>query len=105
MPDETTSPSASGATPTIAGPITVTGATTYRGQRIQKIQQQIAELEAAKSAVLTTGKSYTLSNSHAVTRADIADIESELSAKKSQLAALLSGRQFQPLRHVPTKFY
>lgn len=105
MPDETTSPSASGATPTTAGPITVTGATTYRGQRIQQLQQQIAELEAAKSDVLTTGKSYTLSNSHAVTRADIADIQSELAALRTELAALLRGSVYQPMRLEPTKFY
>jgi hypothetical protein len=86
-------------------PVTITGATTYRGQRIQQLQQQIAELEAAKSAVLTTGKSYTLSNSHAVTRADIADIQSELAALRTELAALLRGSVYQPMRLEPTKFY
>lgn len=85
--------------------VTVSGATTYRGQRIQQLQAEISELEQAKTAVLTTGKSYTLSNSHAVTRADIADIESEISAKKSQLAALLTRRPYQPLRREPTKFH
>lgn len=85
--------------------ITITGATTYRGQRIQKIQQQIAELEQAVSAVLTSGKSYTLSNSHAVTRADVADIQSELAALRSELAALLRGHVFQPMRLEPTKFF
>ena len=86
-------------------PVTVTGATTYRGQRIRQLEQQIAELEAAKSAVLTTGKSYTLSNSHAVTRADIDDIQSELAALRTELAALLRGSVYQPMRLEPTKFY
>ena len=86
-------------------PVTVTGATTYRGQRIQQLQQQISELEQAKSVVLTTGKSYTLSNSHAVTRADIDAIQSELAALKTELAALLRGSVYQPMRLEPTKFY
>jgi hypothetical protein len=86
-------------------PVTITGATTYRGMRIRQLEQQIAELEAAKSAVLTTGKSYTLSNSHAVTRADIDDIQSELAALRTELAALLRGSVYQPMRLEPTKFY
>ena len=85
--------------------VAITGATTYRGMRIQQLQAEIAELEQAVTSVLTTGKSYTLSNSHAVTRADVADIQSQLAAKKSELAALLTRSPFQPLRHVPTKFY
>lgn len=85
--------------------VAVTGATTYRGMRIQQLQAEIAELEQAVTAVLTTGKSYTLSNSHAVTRADVADIQSQLAAKKSELAAILTRRTFHPLRHEPTKFY
>jgi repressor of nif and glnA expression len=86
-------------------PVTITGATTYRGQRIQQLQQQISELETAKSVVLTTGKSYSLSNSHAVTRADIDAIQSELAALKTELAALLRGSVYQPMRLEPTKFY
>ena len=88
-----------------ATPVAISGATTYRGLRIRQLQAEIAELEEAAATVLTTGKSYTLSNSHAVTRADVADIQSELAAKKSQLAAILGRHQFQPLRHEPTKFY
>ena len=86
-------------------PVAVTGATTYRGRRIQQLQEQIAELETAVSTVLTTGKSYSLSNSHAVTRADVSEIQSELAAKKQELASLLTNRPFQPLRHIPTKFF
>ena len=86
-------------------PVAVTGATTYRGRRIQQLQEQIAELETAVSTVLTTGKSYTLSNSHAVTRADVSEIQSELAAKKQELASLLTNRPFQPMRHMPTKFF
>lgn len=86
-------------------PVAVTGATTYRGRRIQQLQEQIAELETAVSTVLTTGKSYSLSNSHAVTRADVSEIQSELAAKKQELASLLTNRPFQPMRHMPTKFY
>lgn len=85
--------------------VSVTGATTYRGQRIQQLEQQIAELEQAKNDVLTTGKSYTLSNSHTVTAADIADIQSELAALRTELAALLRGSVYQPMRLEPTKFY
>lgn len=94
--------SASAAEPTSAG---ATSPTTYRGQRIQQLQQQIAELQDAVRTVLTTGKSYTLSNSHAVTRADIADIQSELAALRTELAALLRGSVYQPMRLEPTKFY
>ena len=86
-------------------PVTITGATTYRGRRIQQLQAEIAELETAVTTVLSTGKSYTLSNSHSVTRADVADIQAELAAKKSLLAALLTNRAYQPLRREPTKFY
>lgn len=86
-------------------PVTITGATTYRGKRIQQLQAEIAELETAVTTVLNTGKSYTLSNSHSVTRADVADIQAELAAKKSLLASLLTNRAYQPLRREPTKFY
>lgn len=86
-------------------PVAITGATTYRGRRIQQLQEQIAELETAVSTVLTTGKSYSLSNSHAVTRADVSEIQSELAAKKQELASLLTNRPFQPMRHMPTKFF
>ena len=94
MPDTTTTPS-----------VVITGATTYRGRRIQQLQAQITELEQAVNTVLTTGKSYTLSNSHAVTRADIDDIESELAALRSELASLLRGANFSPMRLEPTKFF
>jgi hypothetical protein len=86
-------------------PVTVTGATTYRGRRILQLQLQIAELQDAVHTVLTGGKSYTLSNSHAVTRADIADIQSELAALRSELASLLRGAAYSPMRLEPTKFY
>lgn len=86
-------------------PVAITGATTYRGRRIQQLQEQIAKLETAVSTILTTGKSYSLSNSHAVTRADVSDIESQLAAKKQELASLLTNRPFQPMRHMPTKFF
>ena len=86
-------------------PVAVTGATTYRGRRIPQLQEQIAELETAVSTVLTTGKSYSLSNSHAVTRADVSEIQSELAAKKQELACLLYNRPFNPMRHMPTKFF
>lgn len=85
--------------------VTISGATTYRGQRIQQLQQQIAELQEAVTTVLTTGKSYTLSNSHAVTSADVTDIQSELAALRSELAALLRGGSFSPMRLEPTKFF
>ena len=86
-------------------PVAVTGATTYIGRRIRQLETEIAELRTAVHEVLTTGKSYTLSNSHAVTRADVADIQSQLASKKSELCALLSGHSFCPLRREPTKFY
>ena len=85
--------------------VPVTGATTYRGRRILQLQLQIAELQDAVHTVLTTGKSYTLSNSHMVTRADVADIQAELAALRSELAALLSESSFQPMRLEPTKFF
>ena len=85
--------------------VTVTGATTYRGRRIQELTQQIAELQDAVHTVLTTGKSYTLSNSHAVTSADVADIQAELAALRSELAALLTGSNYHPMRLEPTKFF
>lgn len=102
-----TIPSASGAADnsTSACAVTITGATTYRGRRIQQLQAEIAELETAVTTVLNTGKSYTLSNSHSVTRADVADIQAELAAKKSLLASLLTNRAYHPLRREPTKFY
>ena len=84
---------------------TTTGPTTVRGRRILQLQLQIAELQDADHTVLTTGKSYTLSNSHAVTQADVADIQAELAALRSELAALLSGSSFQPMRLEPTKFF
>ena len=86
-------------------PVAISGATTYRGTRIRQLQAEISELQAAVTAVLTTGKSYTLSNSHAVTRADVADIQSELAAKKQELSALLTRGQYQPIRLEPTKFF
>jgi hypothetical protein len=86
-------------------PVAVSGATTYRGRRIEFLQAQIAELEIAVRTVLTTGVSYSLSNSHSVTRANVADIQSQLAAMKSELAGLLLHRQYQPLRREPTKFY
>ena len=85
--------------------IPITGATTYRGRRIQELQSQIHDLTEAVHTVLTTGKSYTLSNSHAVTRADVADIQSELAALKAELAALLGRTSYNPLRLEPTKFF
>ena len=93
MPDATT-PGSTAATPQ-----------TVRGRRIAALQLQIAELQDAVHTVLTTGKSYTLSNSHAVTRADVADIQAELAALRAELAALFSGSSFHPLRLEPTKFF
>ena len=86
-------------------PVAVTGATTYIGRRIRQLETEIAELRTAVHEVLTTGKSYTLSNSHAVTRADVADIQEQLASKKAELSSLLSGHSFCPLRREPTKFY
>ena len=98
MSDNTT-PSASEAEPTLTTPSTV------RGRRIQELQAQIHDLTEAVHTVLTTGKSYTLSNSHAVTRADVADIQSELAALKAELAALLGHTAYHPLRLEPTKYF
>lgn len=85
--------------------VAITGATTYRGKRIQQLEQERDDLRAALHTVLTTGKSYTLSNSHAVTRADVADLESRLSAVNQELADLMMRRPFEPVRRVPTKFF
>lgn len=85
--------------------VVISGATTYRGKRIQQLEQERDDLRAALHTVLTTGKSYTLSNSHAVTRADVADLESRLSAVNQELADLMMRRPFEPLRRVPTKFF
>ena len=101
MPDNSIA-SAGASDPTSAG---ASSPATYRGMRIRQLQQEISELSAAVTSVLTTGISYTLSNSHSVTRANVSDIQSQLQAKKSELAALLSHRQFHPLRMEPTKFY
>ena len=78
---------------------------TVRGRRIAQLQLQIAELQDAVHTVLTTGKSYTLSNSHAVTRADVADIQAELAALRAELSTLLYGSNYHPLRLEPTKFF
>ena len=78
---------------------------TYRGRRIQQLEQERDDLRAALHTVLTTGKSYTLSNSHAVTRADVADLESRLSAVNQELADLMVRTPYRPLRREPTKFY
>lgn len=104
MSDDTT-PSASEAEQTATTPLAVTGATTYRGRRIQQLEQERDDLRAALHTVLTTGKSYTLSNSHAVTRADVADLESRLSAVNQELADLMVRTPYRPLRREPTKFY
>ena len=101
MSDNT--PSASEAEQTAAAPPAV--ATTYRGRRIQQLEQERDDLRAALHTVLTTGKSYTLSNSHAVTRADVADLESRLSAVNQELADLMTRNPYQPVRRVPTKFF
>lgn len=92
-------------TDTTTTPVTISGATTYRGRRIQELEQERDDLRAALHTVLTTGKSYTLSNSHSVTRADVPEIESRLAAVNAELADLISRRSFSPLRRVPTKFY
>ena len=89
-------------------PVTISGATTtqtVRQRRIMQLQAEIGELETALHTVLTTGKSYTLSNSHAVTRADATSIREQLSALRTELTGLLhlSGT-FTPLTLVPTKF-
>lgn len=92
-------------TPPASASVAVTGATTYRGRRIQQLEQERDDLRAALHTVLTTGKSYTLSNSHAVTRADVAEVESRLSAVNQELAELMMCRPFSSLRREPTKFY
>ena len=86
--------------------VAVTGSTmTVRQRRIMQLQTSIGELEAALHEVLTTGKSYTLSNSHAVTRADASSIREQLSAMRTELAGLLHvNGTFSPLTLVPTKF-
>lgn len=104
MSDDTT-PSASEAEQTATTPLAVTGATTYRGRRIQQLEQERDDLRAALHAVLTEGKSYTLSNSHSVTSADAADIESRLAAVNQELAELMLRKPFSTLRREPTKFY
>ena len=85
--------------------VTISGATTYRGRRIRQLEQERDDLREAIHTVLTTGKSYTLSNSHAVTRADVADLESRLSAVNQELADLMLRKPFSTLRREPTKFY
>ena len=91
--------------PDTTTPVAVTGATTYRGRRIRQLEQERDDLREALHTVLTTGKSYTLSNSHAVTRADVADLESRLSAVNQELAELMMRKPFSTLRREPTKFY
>ena len=92
-------------TPPTSASVAVSGATTYRGKRIQQLEQERDDLREALHTVLTTGKSYTLSNSHAVTRADVADLESRLSAVNRELADLMMRRPLEPLRRVSTKFF
>lgn len=78
---------------------------TVRQRRIKQLEHEIGELETALHTVLTTGKSYTLSNSHAVTRSDASSIREQLSALRTELAGLLRmGGTFTPLTLVPTKF-
>ena len=101
MPDNTT-PSASVAEPTSAG---ATSPTTYRGRRIRQLELERDDLRAAIHTVLTEGKSYTLSNSHSVTSADVADIESRLAAVNQELAELMMRKPFSTLRREPTKFH
>lgn len=86
-------------------PVTIVGATTYRGNRIRQLERERDELRVAIHEVLTTGKSYTLSNSHTVTAADVADMQSRLSAVNQELANLMTRRPYTPLRREPTKFY
>lgn len=105
MSDNTSSASAAEQTTTGPLAVAVTGATTYRGRRIQELEQERDDLREALHTVLTTGKSYTLSNSHAVTRADVPEIESRLAAVNTELADLMMRTPYQPLRRVPTKFY
>lgn len=86
--------------------VPVTGSTmTVRQRRIQQLQSSIAELETALQTVLTTGKSYSLSNSHSVTRADASSIREQLTAMRTELTGLLhTYGTFSPLTMVPTKF-
>lgn len=84
--------------------VAVTGATTYRGRRIQQLERERDELREALHTVLVEGKSYTLSNSHGVTRADVPEIEARLAAVTEELAGLMLRTPYQPLRRVPTKF-
>ena len=105
MSDNTTSASEAEQTATTPLAVVISGATTYRGRRIQQLEQERDDLREALRTVLTTGKSYTLSNSHAVTRADVADLESRLSAVNQELADLMMCRPYQGLRREPTKFF
>lgn len=86
--------------------VPISGTTmTVRERRIKQIQSEIGELEEALHTVLTTGKSYTLSNSHAVTRADVSSIREQLTALRTELTGLLhTPGAFTPLTLVPTKF-
>ena len=101
MSENTTS--ASAAEPTAQ--VQAQPAATYRGRRIRQLEQERDDLREALHTVLTTGKSYTLSNSHAVARADVADLESRLSAVNQELAELMMRKPFSTLRREPTKFY
>ncbi len=78
---------------------------TYRDTRIRQLEQERDDLREAIHTVLTSGKSYTLSNSHSVTRADVADLQSRLSAVNQELRDLMVRRPYQPLRRESTKFY
>lgn len=100
MSDNTTSASEAEQTAQVQAP-----PATYRGTRIRQLEQERDDLREALHTVLTTGKSYTLSNSHSVTRADVADLQSRLSAVNQELASLMTRTTYQPLRREPTKFY
>ena len=100
MSDITTSASEAERTTQVQAP-----PATYRGTRIRQLEQERDDLREALHTVLTTGKSYTLSNSHAVTRADVADLQSRLSAVNQELRDLMTRIPYQPLRREPTKFY
>ena len=99
---DTTISSAGAAEPTSA---VQAAPATYRGRRIRQLEQERDDLRAALHAVLTEGKSYTLSNSHSVTSADVADIESRLAAVNQELAELMMRKPFSTLRREPTKVY
>ena len=99
---DTTISSAGAAEPTSA---VQAAPATYRGRRIRQLEQERDDLRAALHAALTEGKSYTLSNSHSVTSADAADIESRLAAVNQELAELMMRKPFSTLRREPTKFY